>query len=98
MENDPLYLLLQFPKGASPPVEPEELLQGACPGGGAEDRGGGSASQNQESPGSVHSPNCNSTSSVRPLSTPPVLYLTPLHASGTFHNYPHTPHRRPAPG
>ncbi|XP_045042701.2 gamma-parvin isoform X2 [Desmodus rotundus] len=28
MENDPLYLLLQFPKGASPPVEPEELLQG----------------------------------------------------------------------
>lgn len=33
MENDPLYLLLQFPKGASPPVEPEELLQGACPGG-----------------------------------------------------------------
>ncbi|XP_037016285.2 gamma-parvin [Artibeus jamaicensis] len=28
MEDDPLYLLLQFPKGAGPPAEQEELLQG----------------------------------------------------------------------
>ncbi|KAM5334544.1 gamma-parvin isoform 1-T3 [Glossophaga mutica] len=28
MDSDPLYLLLQFPKGAGPPVEQEELRQG----------------------------------------------------------------------